>query len=100
MDGLKFFMDTHDSKNGTFPEGIKPEQLKEFYKQYDAACLEEGVISLRTHVAFKDGKAFCFNMAKDAEAVRRVHEKVGLPFDEIVEVVTVTPGDLAFMGCC
>jgi len=42
------------------------------------------------------GRAFCFTMAPDAEAVRRAHERVGLPFDEIIEVMTATPGDTFF----
>jgi hypothetical protein len=35
-------------------------------------------------------------MAPDADAVRRAHEKVGLPFDKIAEVTTATPGDTFF----
>ena len=35
-------------------------------------------------------------MAPDADAVRRAHERVGLAFDSITEVVTSTPGDLFF----
>jgi hypothetical protein len=35
-------------------------------------------------------------MAPSAEAVKRVHERVGLPYQEITEVVTSTPGDLFF----
>lgn len=53
---------------------------------------------IRIHVGFDEGRAFCLNMAPDADAVRRVHEKVGLPFDMITEVTTVTPGDMFFAG--
>lgn len=95
MSKMRFFMDTHDKNTHTFPAGISPEQLEAFYKKYEAACEEEGVISLRTHVGFEEGKAFCFNMAPDADAIRRVHEKAGLPFDSITEVTTITPGDLS-----
>jgi hypothetical protein len=35
-------------------------------------------------------------MAEDAEAVRRAHERVGLPYDSITEVATATPGDTFF----
>lgn len=61
---------------------------------FGATCAEEGVVSLRIHVGFDEGRAFCLNMAPDAEAVRRVHERVGLPFETITEVTTVTPGDM------
>lgn len=93
---MKFFVDTHDQTRGTFPKGITPEQFAAFFAQYEEAARAEGVIVLRLHVGFEEGRAFCFNMAPDADAVRRLHERVGLPFDAITEVVTATPGDLFF----
>lgn len=92
----KFFVDTHDAANGTFPAGISPEAFAGFHAQYEAVCREEGVVSLRIHVGFAEGRAFCLTMAPDAEAVRRVHERLGLPFDAITEVATSAPGDLFF----
>jgi len=97
MQPMKFFIDTHDVRNGTFPAGISKADLAGFYGKYEAACRAEGVVSLRLHVAFEQGRAFCFTMATDAEAVRRAHDRAGLPFDEISEVVTSTPGDLFFV---
>lgn len=96
MQALRFFIDTHDRKLGTFPERLSPADFAGFYPGYEAACRAEGVVPLRVHVGFEDGRAFCFNMAPDAEAVRRAHERAGLPFDSITEVVTATPGDLFF----
>jgi hypothetical protein len=98
MQKMKFFIDTHDQKSDTFPSGISKDDFASFYEKYEAACAEEGVISLRIHVGLDDGRAFCLNMAPDAEAVRRVHQKVGLPFETLTEVTTVTPGDLFFAG--
>ncbi len=97
MAPLKFFIDTHDAANETFPAGISPEAFAGFHAQYEEACRAEGVVSLRIHVGFEEGRAFCFTMAPDAEAVKRVHQRVGLPFDQITEVVTSTPGDLFFV---
>lgn len=96
MQKMRFFIDTHDRARKTFPEQLSPEDFEGFFAQYEAACYEEGVVPLRTHVGFEDGRAFCFNMAPDAEAVRRAHERVGLPFDSITEVTTATPGDMFF----
>ncbi|MBI4986994.1 MAG: DUF4242 domain-containing protein [Rhodocyclales bacterium] len=96
MQAMKFFLDTHDRANQTFPAGLTPEQFEGFYALYEQACYAEGVVPLRTHVGYADGRAFCFNMAPDAEAVRRAHQRVGLPFDAIVEVATATPGDTFF----
>lgn len=95
---MKFFIDTHDKEKGTFPERITPKQMEGFYKKYEVACEEEGVVSLRIHVGFEDGKAYCFNMAPSAKAVENVHTKVGLPFDSITEVSTITPADLALLS--
>ncbi len=96
MQRMKFFIDTHDVRNGTFPAGVSKEQFAGFYAKYEEACRAEGVVSLRAHVGFGEGRAYCFNMAPDPEAVRRAHERVGMNFDSITEVVTSTPGDLFF----
>lgn len=94
MEKMRFFMDTHDKEQETFPAGITPTEFKEFYKAYEKACLEEGVISIKIHAGFKQGKAFCLNMAPSAEAVFKVHEKVGLPYNDITEIMTISPSDL------
>jgi Protein of unknown function (DUF4242) len=91
---MRYFVDTHDQANGTFPQGLGPEQLREFSAGFAQACQDEGVVILRLHVNLEAGRAFCFTMAEDAGAVRRAHERVGLPFDDITEVSTVTPADL------
>ena len=97
MKKMKLFVDTHDAQNGTFPAGISAEDFRGFMQKYEEACAAEGVVILRTHVGLEEGRAFCFNMATSAEAVRRAHERVGLPFDTITEVNTVQPGDLFFV---
>jgi len=96
MQRMKFFIDTHDAHNHTFPAGISPEDFAGFYAKFEAACRAEGVVSLRAHVGFDKGRAFCLTMAPDADAVRRAHERVGLPFDDITEVLMSTPGDIFF----
>lgn len=96
MEQMKFFVDTHDVADDTFPAGITPEQFAGFFADYEAACREEGVVILRVHVGYEDGRAFCFTMAPDAAAVRRAHERVGLAFGTISEVKTATPGDTFF----
>lgn len=96
MQPMRFFIDTHDRTRQTFPEGLTPDDFAGFYARYETTCAEEGVVPLRTHVGFEAGRAFCFNMAPDADAVRRVHERLGLPFDSITEVTTATPGDMFF----
>jgi len=94
MQDMKYFIDTHDKANQTFPDGITKDQLAEFYKGYEQACKEEGVISLKIHAGLEEGRAFCVNMAPSAEAVRKVHEKVGLPYDTITEVKSISPDNL------
>jgi hypothetical protein len=96
MKKMKLFIDTHDSQKETFPAGITQEQFAGFYENYIAICQEEGVINLRIHVGLEEGRAYCFNMAPDAEAVKRAHDRAGLPYDSITEVETATPGDMFF----
>lgn len=96
MKRMKYFIDTHDHRSGTFPAGIAKPDFAAFFAGYEQAAREEEVLVLSAHVGLAEGRAFCFNAAADAEAVRRAHERAGLPFDTITEVATTTPGDLAF----
>lgn len=96
MQAMKFFVDTHDARSSTFPAGITKEQFAAFFAKFEECCRSEGVVVLRAHVGFEDGRAFCFTMAPSAEHVRRAHDRAGLPFDSITEVSTATPGDLFF----
>lgn len=96
MTPLRYFLDTHDRAAGSFPERLSPADFEVFFAQYTAACQAEGVIPLTTHIGYADGRAFCLNLAPDADAVRRAHQRVGLPFDSITEVALASPGDTFF----
>lgn len=96
MKAMRFFLDTHDRKHQTFPEKLGVEDFEKFYALYEQACFAEDVIPIRLHLSYQEGRAFCLNMARDAEVVRRAHERVGLPYDDITEVTTATPGDTFF----
>lgn len=96
MKPLKYFLDTHDRAHKTFPAQITPKEFEGFYAKYEKACQEEGVIPVRLHVGYNDGRAFCLTMAPDADAVKRAHDRVGLPYDTITEVLMATPGDTFF----
>jgi len=96
MKRMKYFIDTHDHRSGTFPAGLAKPDFAAFFSGYEKAARDEEVLVLSAHVGLADGRAFCFNAAADAEAVRRAHEKAGLPFDTITEVAAATPGDLTF----
>lgn len=96
MQQMRFFLDTHDRKTKTFPESLSKEEFETFFASYEKACVEEGVVPIEIHVGYNDGRAFCLNMAPDAEAVKRAHDRVGLPYDTITEVTTATPGEAFF----
>ena len=92
---MKYFIDTHDRTKGSFPQGLLTEA--EFFAQFDG--LEEAAAQFHVgahaaHVNLKAGKAFCFMSGPDAEAVRKAHEAVHLPYDSITEVRRVTGADL------
>ena len=96
MQKMKLFVDTHDKRNGTFPETIDKEAFGDVYRKYAKACEEEGVVIVNTMVSAADGRMFCVNLAPDQDAIRRAHDKVGLKFDSIVEVAAASPGDIYF----
>jgi hypothetical protein len=101
MQAMRFYLDTHDRSRNTFPAKLSVPEFEAFYALYEQACYAEGVVPVRIHVGIEEGRAFCLNMASDADAVKRVHERVGLPFDSITEITTATPGDIFFRrpGC-
>lgn len=94
MEKMRFFVDTHDKTHKTFPESLTEAQLAAFWVGYEAACQAEGVVILQASVGLEAGRAFCMTMAPDAAAVQRAHDRVGLPFDSITEVKTLSPGAL------
>ncbi len=96
MKPMRFFMDTHDKTRNTFPQKLTPQDFEGFFAKYEAACYAEGVIPVRLHVGYGEGRAFCLTMAPDADAVKRAHARVGLPFDEITEIKTAAAGDTFF----
>jgi hypothetical protein len=96
MQKLRLFIDTHDKVNNSFPDGLTAEQFEPVLEKYQAACCEEGVILLRVHLGYTDGRAFCLTMAPNVEAVQRAHARIGLPFDNITEVETASPADTFF----
>jgi hypothetical protein len=55
MQKLKFYIDTHDVRSGTFPAAISTADFAGFYQAYDDACRAEGVISLRIHAGLRRG---------------------------------------------
>ncbi|MDK9726070.1 MAG: DUF4242 domain-containing protein [Sterolibacteriaceae bacterium MAG5] len=94
MKPMRLFLDTHDRTRNTFPAQLSVDDFKSFYAGYEEACRAEGVIPLQVHVGYETGRAFCLNLAPDAEAVKRAHERAGLPFDSITEVTTASPQDM------
>lgn len=96
MQKMRLFVDTHDRATGTFPESIGKDDFAKVYDAYAEACREEGVVIVNTMVSGGNGRMFCINLAPDADAIRRAHDRVGLTFDSITEVTTASPGDIHF----
>ncbi|GAB4352645.1 MAG: hypothetical protein Kow0026_10320 [Oricola sp.] len=96
MEKMRMFVDTHDQARGTYPGGLSEAEFGQFFATFDEACREEGVIIVSANVGLAAGRAFCITLAPGEEAVRRAHERVGLPYDSITEVETATPGSFFF----
>jgi len=75
------FMDIH-----TGMTGITPEQLNEAH-QADLAIQDDERVNFKH--AWADpgsGTVFCLSEAPNAEAVQRIHERAGHPYDQVYEV--------------
>lgn len=94
----RYFIDVHDRKDGTFPAKLSAEDFRGFFQKYEAAAREEGVVLLRVDVNLEEGRAFCLTAGPSPEAVLRVHQRIGLPYNQITEVATLAPDDLGFVA--
>ena len=96
MKSMKMFVDIHDVKNGTLPEGLSEEAFAGVMQTYHAECEKVGIVLLKVDIGLAEGRAFCFTLAERAEQVRKVHDAIGLTYDSITEVKTASPGNLFF----
>ncbi len=92
---MKYFIDTHDKRKGSFPAGeLSEEQFLAQFDNLEAVAPEHGVHAHAAHVNLKEGKAFCLMCGPDEESIRRAHAAVNLPYDSITEVKRVTGADM------
>jgi len=92
---MKYFIDTHDKRKGSFPsEELTEQQMFEQFDALEAAAQDFGVFGHAAHVSLKEGKAFCFMSGPDEESVRKAHAAINLPYDSITEVRRVTGADM------
>jgi hypothetical protein len=78
------FMDVH-----THMPGVTAEALLEAHRADVAIQGDEGVDFQKAWGDPETGHVFCLSEAPDAEAVQRIHERAGHPYDEIHRI-TVT----------
>jgi hypothetical protein len=91
---MKYYIDTHDVKDGTFPEGVTEEQFIEVYSKFDDACHAVGGTAMGAHVNVQEGKAYCFTKNADKESLLKAHAAIGLKVSEVTEIKRVTGVDL------
>jgi hypothetical protein len=78
------FMDVHTSMVGVTSEALAAAHQADLDIQGD-----ESVVFHQAWADPKTGHVFCLSEGPDAEAVQRIHERAGHPYDEIHEI-TVT----------
>ena len=75
------FMDVH-----TTMAGVTPEALREAHNADLAIQDEENVNFKHAWADPESGMVFCLSEAPDADAVQRIHERAGHPYDNIYPV--------------
>jgi hypothetical protein len=78
MMNMPEFMDTHRGMVGITADG-----LKEAHDADLAIQDEEGVVFKQAWADPASGYVYCLSEASSADAVQRIHERAGHPFDEI-----------------
>jgi hypothetical protein len=92
---MKYFIDTHDRKKGSFPaEELTEQQFLAQFDALEAAGHKLDVFGHAAHVSLREGKAFCFMSGPDEDAIRETHAAINFPFDSITEVRRVTGADM------
>jgi hypothetical protein len=81
---MPMFMDVHTSMVGVTPDALLAAHQADLDIQG-----EEGVDFQKAWADPVTGHVFCLSEAPSAEAVQRIHERAGHPFDEVHEI-TVT----------
>jgi len=72
------FMDVHRGMVGITAEGLKEAHDADLAIQDD-----EGVVFKQAWADPESGHVYCLSEAGSAEAVQRIHERAGHPYDEI-----------------
>jgi hypothetical protein len=78
MMNMPEFMDIHRGMVGITADG-----LKEAHDADLAIQDEEGVVFKQAWADPDSGYVYCLSEASSADAVQRIHERAGHPFDEI-----------------
>ncbi|HTO54335.1 MAG TPA: nickel-binding protein [Myxococcota bacterium] len=92
---MKYFIDTHDKRKGSFPkQELSEEQMFEQFDALERAAHALGVFGHAAHVNLAEGKAYCFMSGPDEAAIAQAHAAIDLPYDSITEVRRVTGADM------
>lgn len=75
------FMDVHKTM-----VGVTTEALHEAHQADLAIQGEESVVFHQAWADPKSGHVFCLSEGPNAEAVQKIHERAGHPYDEIHEI--------------
>ncbi len=66
--------------------GITEEEIKKGWNGYKEAARKLGLRPLRAHYNAEQGVAFCETESPSAEDVKKAHESVQIPLEDLVEI--------------
>lgn len=81
---MPLFLGVHKLK-----AGMTEEETEESYGRYKRSAQEDGLNPVFAVYNAEKGFAYCQTEADSAEQVRKAHEKVNIPLEDVMEVIKV-----------
>lgn len=65
---------------------LSDQEIEEGYSKYKESALAKGLRPLSAVYSRKKGFAYCQTEAENADQVRKAHEDVAIPLEDVIEV--------------
>ena len=71
------------------PAEMTEGDVTEGFNSYKEAASKMGLKALHAHFSLERGFAYCLTEAGSADEVKKAHENVAIPLEDVVEVKTI-----------
>ncbi len=69
--------------------GMTEDEVRKGYEGYKESAVKMGLRPLHAHLSMEKGFAYCITEANSALDIRKAHENVAIPLEDVVEIQTI-----------